>query len=190
MKQLSTASQTVGPYFHLGLTGPRSIGSITQAGAKGESVKLVCTVLDGDGAAVPDAMVEIWQANADGKYDHPEDTQEKALDPACRGFGRMGTDAQGRVEFHTIRPGPVPGPGHRPQAPHLNVSLFARGLLKRLATRIYFAGDPANDEDFVLSLVPKERRDTLLAKPDPARPGWWRFEVHLQGERETVFFDV
>jgi protocatechuate 3,4-dioxygenase alpha subunit len=190
MKLVPTASQTVGPYFHLGLTDPRSVGSITGPGAKGEKVTLVCTVLDGDGVRVPDAMIEIWQADADGKYDHPEDTQERALDPACKGFGRLGTDAQGIVEFRTIKPGRVPAPNHGLQAPHLMASIFARGLLKRLTTRIYFAGDPANEEDFVLSLVPKERRDTLLAKPDSSRPGLWRFAVHLQGEHETVFFDV
>ncbi len=190
MKLVPIASQTVGPYFHLGLTNPRSVGRIAGPGAKGERLTLVCTVLDGDGAPVPDAMLEIWQANADGKYDHPEDTQDKALDAACQGFGRMGTDAVGRLEFETIKPGRVPGPNHRLQAPHLNVSIFARGLLKRLPTRIYFAGDPANDEDFVLSLVPKDRRETLLARPDSSRPGSWHFEIHLQGDQETVFFEV
>jgi protocatechuate 3,4-dioxygenase alpha subunit len=190
MKLVPTASQTVGPYFHLGLTGPRSVGQIAGPGAKGEHLTLICTVLDGDGQPVPDAMIEIWQANADGKYDHSEDTQDKPLDPACGGFGRMGTDANGVLEFHTIRPGRVPGRENRLQAPHLNVSVFARGLLKRLPTRIYFAGDPANDEDPVLTLVPRDRRETLLAQPDPAQPGVWRFVVHLQGERETVFFDV
>lgn len=190
MKLTPTASQTVGPYFHLGLTNPRLVGSIAAAGAHGEKVTLLCRVLDGDDMPVPDAMIEVWQANAAGKYDHPEDTQEKALDPACRGFGRMGTDAAGRLEFQTIKPGPVPGPENRLQAPHLALSVFARGLLKRLATRVYFAGDPANEEDFVLSLVPKERRDTLLARPDPSRPGVWHFEIHLQGDQETVFFDL
>lgn len=190
MKLVPIASQTVGPYFRLGLTGPRSVNCIAEPGAKGERITLVCTVLDGDGTPVPDAMLEIWQANADGKYNHPEDLQDKALDPACKGFGRMGTDANGMLEFQTIKPGRAPGPDNRLQAPHLNVSIFARGLLKRLPTRIYFAGDPANDEDFVLSLVPKERRKTLLAQPDPSRPGFWRFDVLLQGEQETVFFDV
>ncbi len=190
MKLIPTGSQTVGPYFHLGLTDPRSVGCIAGPGAKGERVTLVCTVLDGDGVPVPDAMLEIWQANANGKYHHPEDTQQKALDPACEGFGRMGSDEAGMMRFETIRPGRVPGPGNRLQAPHLNVSIFARGLLKRLPSRIYFAGDPANEEDPVLALVPKERRETLMAQPDPSESGHWNFAIHLQGENETVFFDV
>ena len=190
MKLIPTGSQTVGPFFHLGLTDPRSVACIAGPSAKGERVTLVCTVLDGDGVPMPDAMIEIWQANADGKYLHPEDTQEKALDPACGGFGRMGSDPAGQMKFETIKPGRVPGPDNRPQAPHLNVSIFGRGLLKRLPTRIYFAGDPANDEDPVLALVPKERRETLMAQPDRSKPGQWNFVIHLQGERETVFFDV
>jgi protocatechuate 3,4-dioxygenase alpha subunit len=190
MKLTATGSQTVGPYFHLGLTDPRSIARIVGPDAKGERITLACTVLDGDGVPVPDAMLEIWQANASGKYDHPEDTQDKPIDAACSGFGRMGSDANGVMEFETIKPGRVPGPDNRFQAPHLNVSIFARGLLKRLPTRIYFAGDRANDEDPVLALVPKERRDTLLARRDASRLSLWRFVVHLQGEQETVFFDV
>jgi protocatechuate 3,4-dioxygenase alpha subunit len=190
MKFVPMPSQTVGPYFHLGLTNTCSVGHVANPKARGERVTLVCTVLDGDGKPVPDAMIEVWQANADGKYNHPEDTQEKAVDPACPGFGRMGTDERGMCVFETIRPGRVPGPNKRLQAPHLNVSVFARGLLKRLPTRVYFAGDPANPEDSVLGLVPEERRDTLLAHPDPSRPGAWRFDIHLQGEQETVFFDV
>ena len=190
MKLIPTASQTVGPYFHLGLTDPRSVGYIAGPAAKGERVTLVCTVLDGDGVPVPDAMLEIWQANADGKYHHPEDTQEKAVDPACEGFGRMGSDAAGMMKFETIKPGRVPGPDNQLQAPHLNVSVFARGLLKRLPTRIYFVGDPANEEDPVLALVPKERRETLMAQPEPSKSGQWNFVIHLQGENETVFFDV
>jgi len=190
MKLIPTGSQTVGPYFHLGLTDPRSVECIAGPAARGERVTLVCTVLDGDGVPVPDAMLEIWQANAEGKYHHPEDTQEKALDPACEGFGRMGSDAAGVMKFETIKPGRVPGPHNRLQAPHLNVSILARGLLKRLPTRIYFAGDPANEEDPVLALVPEERRQTLMAQPDRSKPGQWNFVIHLQGERETVFFDV
>lgn len=190
MKLIPTGSQTVGPYFHLGLTDPRSVSCIASPAAKGERVTLICTLLDGDGVPVPDAMIEIWQANADGKYHHPEDTQEKALDPACAGFGRMGSDAAGTMKFETIKPGRVPGPDNRLQAPHLNLSIFARGLLKRLPTRIYFAGDPANEEDPVLALVPKERRATLIAQPGPSKSGQWNFVIHLQGENETVFFDV
>jgi len=190
IKLIPTASQTVGPYFHLGLTNPRSVERIAGPAAGGEHILLLCAVTDGDGVPVPDSMIEIWQANSEGKYDHPEDTQDKKIDSACGGFGRMGSDAQGQMRFETIRPGRIPGPHNRLQAPHLNVSVFARGLLKRLATRIYFAGDPANDQDPILALVPSDRRATLLAIPDPAIPGLWRFDVRLQGEQETVFFDV
>jgi protocatechuate 3,4-dioxygenase alpha subunit len=157
---------------------------------KGERVKLICTVLDGQGVTVPDAMIEIWQANAEGKYNHPADTQAKPVDPAFLGFGRAGTDGNGACEFETIKPGRVPGRGKTLQAPHLEVSVFARGLLKRAPTRIYFAGDPANDQDPVLALVPKARRTTLMAQPVPGEPGTWRFDVHLHGAKETVFFDI
>jgi protocatechuate 3,4-dioxygenase alpha subunit len=190
MKLVATPSQTVGPYFHLGLTGHGAVGCMVSPGATGERVKIIFKVLDADGAPVNDAMIEIWQANANGKYKHPEDTQDKAIDPGCPGFGRMGTDANGMCEFDTLKPGRVPGPGNTRQAPHLNVSVFARGLLKRLPTRVYFAGDPDNEGDRVLALVPADRRGTLMAQPDPACPGTWRFEVHLSGHQETVFFDV
>ncbi|HKS73483.1 MAG TPA: protocatechuate 3,4-dioxygenase subunit alpha [Terriglobales bacterium] len=190
MKLVPTASQTVGPYFYLGLTGPRSTGCLAGPNAQGEPITITFRVLDGEGQPVPDAMLEIWQANAAGKYNHPEDTQAKPLDPGCEGYGRMGTDAAGGCEFQTIKPGRVEGPKDRLQAPHLNLSVFARGLLKRLATRVYFSGEAANDEDFALSLVPAERRATLLANPEPSQPGRWRFDIHLQGEQETVFFDV
>jgi protocatechuate 3,4-dioxygenase alpha subunit len=183
-------SQTVGPYFVIGLTGSRWHGCMAGPDTKGERVKLICTVLDRMGAAVPDALVEVWQANAEGKYNHPADKQPKAIDPSFTGFGRQGTDANGVCAFETIKPGRVPGPGKTLQAPHLEVSVFARGVLKRLATRIYFAGDPANDECPVLALVPKSRQSTLLAHPIAGESGAWRFDVHISGAKETVFFDV
>jgi protocatechuate 3,4-dioxygenase alpha subunit len=184
-------SQTVGPFFHLGLTTEKGcVRCIAGPVAKGERILLMCRVLDGDGAPVPDAMIEIWQADAQGKYNHPDDTQEKTADPACGGFGRMGTSEEGSCEFETIKPGRVPGPGNVLQAPHLNLAVYARGILRQVYTRLYFAGDPANQEDSVLALVPKDRRETLMAVPDPARPGGWRFDIHLQGQGETVFFDV
>jgi protocatechuate 3,4-dioxygenase alpha subunit len=186
-----TPSQTVGPFFSFGLTTDRTaLRRIAGPDAKGERVLLMCRVLDGDGAPVPDAMLEIWQADAAGKYNHPDDPQEKAADPACGGFGRMGTSEEGSCEFETIKPGRVPGPGNVLQAPHLNLAIFARGMLRQLYTRIYFDGDAANDQDPVLALVPKERHETLMAHREPARPGGWRFDIHLQGDNETVFFDV
>jgi protocatechuate 3,4-dioxygenase alpha subunit len=156
-------------------------------GAKGERVRLICRVFDGDGSAVPDSLIEIWQADADGKYNHP--LGGEGADPHFTGFGRLGTDQDGTCIFDTIKPGRVPTDGGM-QAPHLNVSVFARGILKRLATRIYFAGDAANDECPILSLVPEARRSTLLARRDANNAGDWRFDIHLCGENETVFFDV
>jgi len=183
-------SQTVGPFFHLGLTDPYSIRTIAGPLVKGERVKLVCTIYDGEGTMLPDAMVEVWQANAEGKYNHPEDTQEKPLEPEFRGFGRLASDAMGVCIFETIKPGRVPSWTDVPQAPHFVISVFARGVLKRLATRAYFAGEPANAEDPVLALVPQDRRETLMAQPDPAHAGTWRFDIHLSGDKETVFFDI
>ena len=189
MELTPTPSQTVGPFFHLGCTGPASVGSLVTDATKGERIRLSCRVLDGDGAPVADAMIEIWQANAEGRYNHPEDLQHKALDPDFTGFGRLATGDNGRCSFTTIQPGGVRGNGGTLQAPHINVSVFARGVLKRLATRVYFAGNPANADDPVLSLVPAERRATLLAQ-DSARSGEWQFDIHLCGDNETVFFDV
>lgn len=184
-------SQTVGPFFHLGLTGSRSIGSLVTAETQGERINLICRVLDGDGAPVPDAMLEIWQANAEGRYNHPDDQQsDKKIDPSFVGFGRLATDNEGTCVFTTIKPGQVPGNNGSPQASHINVSVFARGILKRLATRIYFAEDPATRQDPVLALVPADRRHTLLARRDNTRPEEWHFDIHLCGDHETVFFDV
>ena len=186
---IPTASQTVGPFFHLELIDHGSLGQMAGEGAPGPRVRLHCRVLDGDGVPVPDAMIELWQANAEGKYDHPEDMQAKQVDAAFHGFGRLPTSDDGTCTFDTIKPGRLPCPDGRPQAPHINVSVFARGLLKRLTTRIYFGGDPANDEDMVLALVPAERRHTLMARMDSTDSSW-RFEVRLCGDNETVFFDV
>jgi protocatechuate 3,4-dioxygenase alpha subunit len=186
----TTPSQTVGPFFSFGLTTEKCcVRNIASPQAKGERVVLTCRVLDGDGVGVPDAMVEIWQADADGIYNHPDDPRHKMVDPECAGFGRMGTMEDGMCEFETIKSGRVRGIGGIDQAPHLNVAVFARGMLKQLYTRIYFAGDPANDQDPVLALLPKERRQSLMAEPSLAK-ATWHFDIHLQGENETVFFDV
>ncbi len=182
-----TPSQTVGPYLHLGLTDARSISHIASDGATGERVRLTFRVSDGDGVPVPDAMIELWQADSDGKYANHESSAD---DAAFRGFGRLATAEDGSCTFETIRPGCVPGPSETVQAPHINVSILGRGILKRLSTRVYFAGEPVNAADPVLTLVPENRRATLLAQPDPARTGNWIFDVHLRGEGETVFFDV
>jgi len=183
-------SQTVGPFFHFALTTDAALGCLAREGARGERVHLVVRVFDGDGQPVPDAMIELWQADAGGKYEDPEDGQEIVPDPAFCGFGRLATDDCGVCRFETVRPGRVPGVSGALLAPHVNVNVFARGVLWHLFTRIYFAGDPANDEDAILALVPADRRETLLAGPDASVPGVWNFDVRLSGERETVFFDV
>ena len=189
MDLIPTPSQTVGPFFHFELTtDEHCIESIAGPRAEGERIWITFRVLDGDGTPLNDAMLEIWQADANGKYNHPDDLQPKALKPGWFGFGRLATGEDGSCEFETIKPGRV---GHNVlQAPHLNVAVFARGMLKQLYTRVYFAGDAANAEDPILALVPVERRDTMIAQPDSERSGHWRFGVHLQGEHETVFFDV
>jgi protocatechuate 3,4-dioxygenase alpha subunit len=158
--------------------------------AKGERVVLTCRIWDGDGIAIPDAIVEIWQADANGVYNHPDDSRQKTADRAFAGFGRMGTDDDGTCEFETIKPGSVPGLNGRHQAPHLNLAIFARGMLRQLYTRLYFAGDPANEQDPVLALIPLQRRNSLIAHPDSTKKNVWNFDIRLQGEQETVFFDV
>jgi protocatechuate 3,4-dioxygenase alpha subunit len=166
------------------------VNCVAGTDAKGERVWLHFRVLDGEGQPLDDALLELWQANSEGKYQHPDDTQEKPVEPRWHGFGRIATDENGSCVFQTVKPGCIPGPDDSVQAPHINVSVFARGILKRLATRIYFRGNAANATDPVMALVPETRRDTLVAQPDSSNEGHWFFEVHLCGEKETVFFDI
>jgi protocatechuate 3,4-dioxygenase alpha subunit len=190
-----TPSQTVGPYLHIGLTqgayGAREMFSAVISGSDGSGarIRIEGSVYDGEGKIVPDAILETWQADDQGRYAHPADGRPLASN-SFRGFGRCPTDKGGSFAFETVKPGSVPGPGGTRQAPHINVGLFSRGLLKRLFTRIYFEGDPANAADPILALVPAERRETLLAKADPAEPGLYRFDLRLQGANETVFFEA
>ena len=180
-----TPSQTVGPYFAIGLTWADG-AFVVPEGTPG-AFRIRGQVFDGAGDPVPDAMIETWQADPDGRYNHPEDPRGEGVGD-FRGFARVGTDAEGRFAISTIKPGPVPGPHDTTQAPHLEVSVFARGLLNRVVTRIYFADErELNAHDPVLQSVPEERRHTLIA--EPAEDGY-RFGVHLQGEDETVFFAV
>ena len=181
-------SQTVGPFYHFSLTANEKLGRLANPEAKGEQIRLRFRLFDGDGAPVPDGIIELWQADAPGKYHHPADTQEIAPDPAFCGFGRLPTDAEGACTFHTVRPGRTPDGRGGCQASHINVTVFARGLLAHVVTRVYFEGDPALAEDPVLQLVPEQRRGTLLARRDAA--GVWCFDVHLQGADETVFFEI
>jgi protocatechuate 3,4-dioxygenase, alpha subunit len=182
----ATASQTVGPYFAIGLD-PLLRADLAPTGVPGRRVTIAGRVLDGDGAPVTDALLELWQANADGRYAHPDDLQDRAVDPRFHGFGRVATNAAGDFRFATLVPGRVPGPGGMLQAPHIVVGVFMRGLLKQLVTRIYFPDDTANAGDPILALVPAARRGTLIARPEPA--GGFTWNVILQGDGETVFFD-
>jgi protocatechuate 3,4-dioxygenase alpha subunit len=164
---------------------------MAREGAEGERIRLEFCVTDGDGLPTPgDSMIELWQADAHGRYAHPEDPRCGEADPNFCGFGRLETGANGTCIFETIKPGCVPSDGSRRQAPHINVIVFARGLLRHLHTRLYFTGEAANEQDPVLALVPENRRSTLLAQPVPGQPDTWRMEIRLQGEQETVFFDL
>jgi protocatechuate 3,4-dioxygenase alpha subunit len=182
-----TPFQTLGPFFDFGLVIPDG-DAIATPEASGRHVVIEGTVRDGNREVLSDALVEVWQANAAGKYRHPADHQDRPLDPAFNGFGRVATNERGEFFFKTIVPGRVPGPDGKLQAPHLALGILARGVLTRLVTRLYFEDEPSNAEDGILSLVPPERRSTLIAKRiDPDR---YRFDVVLQGHGETVFFDV
>ena len=185
MSLTATAAQTVGPFFRIGLATLYS-SDLAPAAAAADKITLHGRVIDGEGKPVDDAILEIWQANAQGKYAHPEDVQDKPATPTFSGFGRVPTDEHGAFRFSTLKPGSVAGPRGLPQAPHLLVAVFMRGLLKHLVTRIYFPGEALNDDDPVLRLVPAERRKTLVARKSADGLEW---NVMLQGDNETVFFD-
>ena len=188
-----TPSQTVGPYFAYGLTPEQygydfnelAGGRLVDDETEGERIHIVGRVLDGEGNAVDDAMIEIWQADAQGRYAHPADPRGSNL--AFKGFGRYGTgtDPELRFMFDTIKPGSVDG-----QAPHITMCVMCRGMLSHAFTRIYFS-DEANGDDAVLATVPEDRRATLIAEREETPAGIvYRFDVHLQGGKETVFFDL
>ena len=207
-----TPSQTVGPFFHYGmpwkggadLVGKSDLGarpelfgeehyvlnlSSPTGTPEGEQIELVGTVRDAEGAPIADAMIEIWQANAAGRYRSDDDARDDApLDPHFVGFGRAATSDEGEFLFRTIMPGRVPAPGGGMQATHIAVSVFARGAINRLATRLYFDGGEGLADDPVLACIPEERRATLMAtREGDAR---WRFDIALGGPDETVFFDL
>lgn len=184
-----SASQTVGPFYGFALTQNPALGCLCLPGFQGERIRVRLRLTDGDGAPAPDCMIEVWQADSRGRYAHPEDPQQQGADPTFCGFGRLPTDANGVCVFQTVKPGPVPDETGR-QAPHISVSIFARGLLNHLCTRIYFAGDPLLETDPVLAVVPEQRRPTLIAQRAPDDPAQWNLEIRLQGEDETVFFAV
>lgn len=189
-----TPSQTVGPYFAYGLTPAGKYDwsdafstNLVTPDAVGERIRLEGRVVDGDGEPIPDAMIEIWQPDGQGRFAMPASDGAKP-NTSFRGFGRCGTDSNGYFHFDTVKPGAVAGPDGRMQAPHILVAYFSRGLLTHLFTRIYFADEPTNATDPVLALVPADRRETLLAHKDAG--GIYRFDIFMQGNRETVFFAV
>jgi protocatechuate 3,4-dioxygenase alpha subunit len=198
-----TASQTAGPYVHIGLA-PRQAGFdiferdfsnvLTSPETRGERIRIEGRVIDGSGAPLRDALIEIWQANAAGRYSHPADRQEKPLDDSFRGWGRGCSDFEtGVYSFETIKPGAVEGRSGREMAPHVNFWIAARGINTGLNTRMYFSDEEAaNANDPVLKLIEWEaRRKTLIAQREE-RSGdvVYRFDIRLQGPDETVFFDI
>lgn len=207
-----TPWQTLGPFFHYALPwkGGADLAGASDIGARaeltppehdllrgpeargpvgGELIEIEGRVLDGAGEPLPDALVEIWQANAAGRYNAAADARtDAALEPAFVGFGRAATGEDGMFRFRTVRPGRAPGPGNTLQAAHIAVGVLGRGIVKRLVTRLYFEDGEGLEDDPVLALVPPARRSTLMARR--SGEGAWRFDIRLQGEHETVFFDV
>ncbi len=195
-----TPSQTAGPYVHIGLAPgaagfqifDRELGHVIAAAqVPGERITIEGLVFDGNGAPIKDVLLEVWQADSQGIYPHPEDPRHKDVAPGFRGWGRVITDFDtGLWSFETIKPGPVPTPGGAPQAPHITLWLVARGINIGLATRLYFPDEEAaNAADPVLNTIEQRHRvATLIAKA--TGPGKYRFDIHLQGDEETVFIDI
>jgi len=200
-----TPSQTVGPFFAYGLTPKgrcewdpngsyswkETVGdNLITPDAAGQKIRIEGRITDGDGMAINDAMIEIWQADAQGRYAHARGEQPRP-NAKFTGFGRSATDETGVFGFDTIKPGAVPGPNGKPQAPHIIVCIFSRGMLRQIYTRLYFSDEPANATDQILTLVPADRRGTLIAHKDPGLDvPVYRFDIRVQGDNETVFFDI
>lgn len=188
-----TPSQTVGPFFEgcLLREDRKYTFVLATPGTEGTRVNLTGYVYDGDGQPITDAIIEIWQANGEGRYSQADVVGDMPLDTEFTGFGRAGTDENGAYVFETIKPGAVPFDMERMQAPHVCVAVFARGLLNHLFTRLYFADEQANESDPVLGYVPAERRATLIAQPvEGEGVTTYRFDIVLQGAGETVFFNL
>jgi len=200
-----TASQTIGPFFAYGLTPNNRcdwkpsdlynwkdmVGTnLVTSDASGTRIRIEGRITDGDGAPINDAMIEIWQADSQGRYASPRDTRARP-NAMFKGFGRSATDKDGVFSFDTIKPGSVPGPDNKPQAPHIVFCIYSRGMLRQVYTRLYFSDEAANGSDPILALVPVDRRSTLIAHKQPASgQAVYRFDIHMQGDSETVFFDI
>ena len=200
-----TPSQTVGPFFAYGLSPKgrcqwdpngtyswkETVGdNLVTPDAAGEKIRIEGCITDGDGMPINDAMIEIWQADAQGRYASPRDDRARP-NTQFKGFGRSATDKNGVYSFDTIKPGAVPGPNGQQQAPHIVVCIYSRGMLRQVYTRLYFDGEAANNADPILNLVPAERRGTLIAhKESRGGQALFRFDIRVQGEGETVFFDI
>jgi len=205
MSEIITPSQTVGPFFAYGLapkgrchwdpngqySWKETVGdNLVTPDATGEKIHIEGRVLDGDGKPINDAMIEIWQADSQGRYASPADTRARP-NTKFKGFGRSATDKDGVYGFDTIKPGPVPGPNGKMQAPHIVVCIFSRGMLRQIYTRLYFEDEAANKADPILNIVPADRRGTLVAHKETGKgPPRYRFDIRVQGEGETVFFDI
>ena len=192
---IQSPSQTVGPYFAQGLLrdGDQVFTNIlVSENTDGERIRIEGSVIDAEGRPIEDAMIEIWQANSRGRYNHPLDEQDKPLDPDFRGHGRTSTDINGNYRFETIKPGSVPGLDNKTQAPHINTIVFARGMLSHAFTRIYFEDETLNQNDPVLvSIEDEAHRNTLIARREEADGAVvYRFDIRFQGDNETAFFDA
>jgi protocatechuate 3,4-dioxygenase alpha subunit len=200
-----TPSQTVGPFFAYGLTPEgrnqwdpngqyswkETVGdNLVTPDATGTRIRIEGRITDGDSLAINDAMIEIWQADSQGRYTHARGEQPRP-NAKFTGFGRSATDKNGIYGFDTIKPGAVPGPNGKPQAPHILVCIFSRGMLRQIYTRLYFSDETANGVDAILALVPADRRGTLIAhKQTGEGVPMYRFDIRVQGDNETVFFDI
>jgi protocatechuate 3,4-dioxygenase alpha subunit len=201
-----TPSQTVGPFFAYGLTPKgrahwdpngtyswkETVGdNLVTPDAEGTKIRLEGQIVDGDGAPISDAMIEIWQADAQGRYASPRDPRRPS-NAKFKGFGRSATDKNGMFGFDTIKPGAVPGTNGKTQAPHIVFCIYSRGMLRQVYTRCYFADEVANASDQILNLVPADRRQTLIAKKgqEQGQGNAYRFDIRVQGDNETVFFEI
>jgi protocatechuate 3,4-dioxygenase alpha subunit len=200
-----TPSQTVGPYFAYGLAphsrcnwqpnshydSKETVGAdLVTPDATGQKIRIEGRVLDGDGLPINDAMIEIWQADGQGRYAHPRDNRARP-NTKFKGFGRSATDKNGAYSFDTVKPGSVPGPGGKPQAPHIVFCIYSRGMLRQVYTRLYFSDEAANAADPILALVPTDRHGTLIAHKEMRGDlAVYTFDIRVQGENETVFFDI